>query len=344
MRKDVQQRIDGGKFTIRAMTLDDVDVVIDLIDAAAMADTGMMGTNRDDKLNEWGLPQFHLETDTQLVFTPDGQVAGFVELWDSEPHVRHYLFGCVHPDHRQQGIGSYLLAWAESRARQSIHKAPPEACVSLQTSAVHENRVARQLFEQNGFVPSRYFVRMLIEMASEVPPPGPVWSEGVTVRPYVLGQDDRTVHRMLDEAFRDHWGYVSGEPFEEWFHWIENDPAFDPSVCFLAVTNGAGVEQVVGALMARPEWEIDSSIAWIDELGVPRPWRNKGIATALLQQVFGEFHRRGRYRVGLGVDGTSLTGATRLYEKAGMHVFGQVDVYEKVLRPGKNLSTQALEE
>jgi len=43
--------------------------------------------------------------------------------------------------------------------------------------------------------------------------------------------------------------------------------------------------------------------------------------------------------VGLGVDAQSLTGATRLYEKAGIRVERQYDVYEKELRPGKDLSS-----
>jgi mycothiol synthase len=77
-------------------------------------------------------------------------------------------------------------------------------------------------------------------------------------------------------------------------------------------------------------------------LGVLRPWRGKGIGLSLLHQAFGEFHRRGRYKVGLNVDGDSLTGATDLYEKAGMHVFRQHDAYQKVLRPGEELSTQTL--
>ena len=51
-----------------------------------------------------------------------------------------------------------------------------------------------------------------------------------------------------------------------------------------------------------------------------------------------------KFKVGLGVDGASLTGATRLYEKAGMHIFRQFDAYEKDLRPGEDLSTQALSE
>lgn len=112
----VQREWERGGYTTRAMALEDVDAVIDVINAAAIADTGLKETNRGEKLNEWGLPQFDLKTDTRLVFEPGGQVVGFVELWDSQPHVRHHLWGRVHPDYQDRGIGSYLVDWAEERA------------------------------------------------------------------------------------------------------------------------------------------------------------------------------------------------------------------------------------
>jgi len=46
--------------------------------------------------------------------------------------------------------------------------------------------------------------------------------------------------------------------------------------------------------------------------------------------------------VALGVDAESLTGATRLYEKAGMQVFKKIVDYELELRPGKELGKQEL--
>jgi mycothiol synthase len=53
-------------------------------------------------------------------------------------------------------------------------------------------------------------------------------------------------------------------------------------------------------------------------------------------------YERGQKKVALGVDAASLTGATRLYERAGMHVARQYDTYEKELRPGRDLSTQII--
>ena len=40
---------------------------------------------------------------------------------------------------------------------------------------------------------------------------------------------------------------------------------------------------------------------WINILGPPS-WRKRGVGLALLQHSFGEFYRRGKRKVGLGVD------------------------------------------
>ena len=39
--------------------------------------------------------------------------------------------------------------------------------------------------------------------------------------------------------------------------------------------------------------------------------------------------------VRLAVDAANPTGATRLYQRAGMHVAAEYVIYEKVLRPGR---------
>ena len=85
-------------------------------------------------------------------------------------------------------------------------------------------------------------------------------------------------------------------------------------------------------------------MGWVNQLCVRKPWRRKGLGMALLLTSFNEFYRRGKKRAGLGVDATSLTHATRLYEKAGMHVTGKYDTYELELRPGKDLMTKTLSE
>ena len=55
-----------------------------------------------------------------------------------------------------------------------------------------------------------------------------------------------------------------------------------------------------------------------------------------LQHSFVKLYQRGKRQVRLEVDTQNPTGATRLYEKAGMRVERRYDFFEKELRPGQN--------
>ena len=168
-QNETDLRIEG--FAVRAPAMDDLAAVVDLSNAVALADTGTPETTLSERTTEWTLPEFNLATDARLVLAPDGRLAAYVELWDEAPHVRHVIRGRVHPDYRGRGLGGRLMDWAEARARRSLDKAPPEARVSLHTSASHHNEAAQVLFRSRGFEPARHFFRMLIEMAPGAPPP-----------------------------------------------------------------------------------------------------------------------------------------------------------------------------
>ena len=124
-----------------------------------------------------------------------------------------------------------------------------------------------------------------------------------------------------------------------WKHWLANDPLTDIT-CLYMVEEGT---QPVASLFNWPRTSDDPRKGWIGSLGVLRPWRKHGLGRALLLHSFQEFKKRGLLRAGLGVDASNLTGALRLYEKAGMHVEQTTLTYEVELQPGKNLMTQTLE-
>ena len=87
---------------------------------------------------------------------------------------------------------------------------------------------------------------------------------------------------------------------------------------------------------------MSTTISRFNEEDFRKTLRRKGLGMALLFHSFREFYRRGIYKVGLGVDSQNLTGATRLYKRAGMYAVLQHDTYEKELRPGEELSTQSV--
>ena len=89
--------------------------------------------------------------------------------------------------------------------------------------------------------------------------------------------------------------------------------SYDPSLWLLA-TDG---DEAVGALSGV----VWGDRGWVGELGVRKPWRGRGIASALLRRAFATFASRDLPRVMLNVDAANPTGAVRLYERAG-HAHG----------------------
>jgi GNAT superfamily N-acetyltransferase len=292
---------------------------------------------------EWREPGFDLEKDTRLVVSPRGAVAAYCEVWNpDEPYVLPFSWGRVHPEAAGKGIGSQLLNWAESRAREDILKAPPGTRVALRTFTLTSAGSSTDLFAKAGFNRVRYFFRMVTGF--DAPPQEPVWPAGISVRTFRVGMDERAMVNAVRESFQDHWGYVE-RPFEEelgrWQHRMDNDPEFDPALWFLAVDDG----EIAGVSLCLPKVSDDPDMGWVQTLGVRRPWRKRGLGLALLQHSFGEFYRRGVRKVGLGVDAQNLTGALHLYEKAGMRsdATREACMYEKELRPGIDLSKQSVE-
>jgi ribosomal protein S18 acetylase RimI-like enzyme len=108
---------------------------------------------------------------------------------------------------------------------------------------------------------------------------------------------------------------------------------FDPALWYIAWDG----DRIAGYCLCNYRGET----GWVGTLGVRRPWRKHGLGMALLLHSFGEFYRRGTRAIGLGVDASNPTGATRLYEKAGMHVASEYVIYEKQYRPGREPEQQA---
>ena len=68
---------------------------------------------------------------------------------------------------------------------------------------------------------------------------------------------------------------------------------------------------------------------WVAELGVRRPWRKRGVATALLCESMRAFKRAGLDFATLGVDTENPTGALRLYESVGFRPVRRFIVFSK---------------
>jgi mycothiol synthase len=329
-------------FVSRAVTMDELEEIVDLFNAYWEPMLGMSKFTIDDMRGHMTMPGFDIETSTRVVLSSQGRIVGCIAVIDlGIPPVHPIVSGCVRPGFEGQGIGTYLIGWAEGRARQAVVRVPDGLRVSMQLEASSAHGPTARLFEKQGLEVVRYSWLMVADLDGM--PPEPEWPGGIVLHTYQDYPDLEAVCRTVNEAFQDHWGYV-GSPIEDmtrqWQHRIESDEEFDPSLWFLAMDD----DEIAGVSLCGPRVGDDTEMGLVDVLGVRRPWRRKGLGLALLHHAFGEFHCRGQKRVSLGVDAESLTGATRLYEKAGMRVVRQLARYEKELRPGREPGTQAVED
>jgi mycothiol synthase len=248
--------------------------------------------------------------DQSWIVEADGAPVAFAALMDGGGHTACWV--SVDPRHEGRGLGTELLSRAEQQAREL-------GSPKLTAGMFAENTAARALLERLGFREVRRFYHMRIDLDS-APPPAE-WPEGITVSTF-RPEEARAFYAALEEAMADDWGHVS-VGFEEWKRRRLDAPDTDTSLWFIA---RAG-EEIAGLLRG----ERQHGGGWIGAIGVRPAWRRRGIASALLQHAFAEYHRRGEPHVGLGVDTQNPSGATRVYERAGMRVTTQNVVFEKVL-------------
>jgi mycothiol synthase len=323
-------------FQVRPTKFIDVEEAVDLYNASSMVMIGCNDFENQELRNDWQTPNFDLGNCSRVIHDQNQRMVAITEVWDiTDPPVHPILFGRVHPDYEGMGLGSELLTWSIDRAAGAMQRVPEEARISVRAFAVNNYDPSKELLEDHGFRKFRSSWQMTIDLGKPIPEPA--WPEGIYLQPYVHERDGVAVFQADREAFRDHWGFLE-EPFdhgyERWLYSMNGDEEYDPELWFIAMK---GNEIAGAALCRRKSWESKDA-GWVRSLFVRRPYRRQGLALTLLHHSFREFRKRGKREVCLGVDSQNLTGATHLYEKAGMQIKRKTDHYEYELRSGKELS------
>ena len=296
-------------------------------DVAQMEGDASFVLTAEELANEWKGEGFSVERDVFVVETQDGRVVGSEEFYSEHDHSTYKADGCVHPDFRGLGIGTSLLEKVNERAQAEMELAESGVHVLIQSFFNNKDKTAHALFQAEGYSPIRYYWRMEIKLQDA--PPVVTFPADIEVRSFNKEEHAIPVWQANNEAFRDHWGSHE-RTYEDWSHGIFGNPNFDPGLWIIAWSG----DRVAGFSQNR----FRKGIGWIGTIGVRRPWRQKGLGLALLQHSFGEFYKRGAKVIGLGVDAQNPTGATRLYQKAGMYTASEFVTYEKELRAGRELA------
>jgi mycothiol synthase len=320
----------GDRFTARPAALEDLPAVLALLHLNSQQLIGEADDDADEIRAAWTAPTFEIDHDTRVVFDTSGALVGYAIVELDRPMVP-ILDVYVHPERWEEDadLADWLMTWAIDRARAGIARSPEgmRVAVSAWTNADEAAYIA--VLERHGMTAYRYGLQMRIALEDAPLPPEPI--AGITIRPADEGDDWRAVLDAVIDAWRDHRGFID-QDFEERYATFRHrwEEQYVPGAWLLALEG----ERIVGFSLCTPVHAENPLLGAVHTLGVRREARRRGIALALLRASFAALYALGNRGVTLWVDADSLTGATRVYERAGMSVFTRSVGYELELRSG----------
>lgn len=280
------------------------------------------------------LERYDPATDLVIAETEaDGTFAGYVRVeWnDSNDGERWYEAVCiVDPAFRRRGIGALFLAWSERRRLEIVakHEGGPLAtdrARALTTFIFDGDRGGAALLHGAGYLAFRRFASMQrpdLDSIPEIPLPG-----GFAIRP--VRREIPAMRQVFDadvEAFRDHFGWSEGGD-EKFAEFIE-DPDIQPELWLVAFDGDEVAGAVLNGIHISPESERSG---WLDSIFTRRPWRQRGLARALIGRSLVVLRDRGLTAASLGVDLTNPNQALALYESCGFRMVSGATSYRKPL-------------
>ncbi|WP_084504192.1 GNAT family N-acetyltransferase [Actinoplanes sp. N902-109] len=280
----------------RAATMADVPAIHELVAACERELFGQVRTDADRIAADLGRAGLDPAQDTLLVFAGATLVA---RAWADRRSEAD-----VHPGHRGRGLGTQLLEWIEQRARTRVSQTVPG-----------EDTAAVALLRSRGWTPMVESWQLGIDLPGlpEVPEP----PAGVTVRCF-RGGDELATYELIQDAF-DEW-QQRRPPYAEWAAHTIGRSVFAPGLSPLAWHG----DQLVGAALTTAD-------AMVDELGVHRGFRRRGLARLLLRHTFRAAYEQGLRSCSLWTH--SDTGALAVYQRVGMSVQRTATVF--VMPPGR---------
>ena len=232
--------------------------------------------------------------------------------------------GRVDPAWRRRGIGTALLRHNEDLARELAADRPTERKDAFGTWTGDTQTGDIRLLEANGYEEIRWFFDMTRPNLDDINvPPMP---EGLELRP-VTKENIHQIWRADVEAFRDHWG--GGDDLDEALERYISSPNHDDSLWLIAWDGEEVAGGVVNGIEHGENEALGLKRGWLHSVFTRRPWRKRGLASALIGRSLELLRDRGMTSAVLGVDADNPTGALALYERAGFEPSYRASAWRK---------------
>jgi mycothiol synthase len=295
---------------VRAATLQDATAIDDLLDAFALVHQG--------RSLDPGAAYARLTEPNSvlaLVEDPAGTVLGFGHAWRAGPVIRCHAV--VRPGATGQGVGTALLAHLEQRARTFD-------LTVFNVMQLGSDTAGPALLRGRGYTQICHRLQMQVRLDGYQPPNAPT-PPGVDIAVVDRDRDAAQLFPAYQAAFPDD----ADDETKWWRERTEPAMRFDPRLWFVARRAG----EIVGlCLGSRRDWKGRAD-GYISDVGVRPAERGRGIASALLTRAITAFAADGLPTATLNVDADNLSGAIRLYRKAGMQPSPSATEWSKTLPP-----------
>ncbi|QWG45830.1 GNAT family N-acetyltransferase [Bacillus mycoides] len=299
-----------NNLNVKATTQESLQQILKLCTIYDQAIYGEVDTTIEDIINSWkGIDV----SKSSYVVMNEEEIIAYGILTGNEGEFPSAVF--VNHDYINQGIEHVIWSKLEERATGLVSNS---SCLNGTIVTQANNFYEEKVLEEDGFIPTRIWWGMGIELKRNVP--SPLWPKDVTVRHYIPGLDDERLHQAFNEAFADHWNSRPSK-LEEFLQRTER-AGFHPTLWSLAMVE----DEVVGFIFSKKGTDNKAEIT---HLGVRRSKRKQGLGLALLQYAFGQLYEEGISKVHLNVDSENITGAPRVYEAAGMEVQSKFVRFDK---------------
>lgn len=320
--------LDWPALSWRPMRREDVPAVYDMLLQIERADSREVVDTLEDAVREFDDPWCNYETDSLLALAPSGRPVAFARTFQNpqpEEEFRCFLWIESHPDQRAGGFEDFLFEWAEARARQRLAAIPGDLRRVIRNGVQDTQADRIALLKRRGYAPVRYFYRMRRDLREPIPDRS--LPDGITLRTFTPDLN-LAVCAAFNEAFRDHWSY-EGVTEEEWQQFFVDRKSFRPDLTFVAMDGDEVAGFSFNTVGQEENARRNIREGWVAELAVRRPWRKRGVATALLYESMRAFRAEGLDYTTLGVDTENPSGALRLYEGVGFKPVKRFIQFEK---------------
>jgi ribosomal protein S18 acetylase RimI-like enzyme len=320
--------IDGLDF--RSFELSDYEAMAELLNIASQHDgedvTWTVAELR--RMDQW-IESFDPERDRVVARIGDRMIGtGRRQTAQALDGYRCYFHGfTLHPEWRRKGIGRCVLPYHESVLRERAMRDPDHATKVFQTFMLTDRRVGDDvLLRQEGYEPVRFAFDLTRPNMENIP--DACLPRDVEIRA-VESSQLRAIWDAKEEAFRDLWGSIS--PGEAAFkNWCE-DPCWRRDLSCIAWSGDEVVGTVFVLVFDEDNQRQGRRRAYTENITVQRPWRRRGIATALIAQALRNLREAGFNEASLSVDTQNTSGACGLYESLGYQRMRKWSVYRKPL-------------